>query len=159
MESFVGFEPLTPRLPAIRCPTLIVNGEYDFFTPRETHEHLRRHIANSRLLIIQRAYHAFTLEWPAVTLRQIEVFLRAVEDGSWTGDRSVWVANEDPAGEPAAFPYPFDPLRAIVPPPYAAAAPGSGAVAAADSRTCAAPEPAPAAKSGRRPTTKSKPRS
>lgn len=119
MESFVKFEPLTPRLGAIRCPTLIMNGEYDFFTPRETHELLRRHIANSRLLIIPRAYHAFTLEMPALTQRQIEVFLKSVQDGSWVGDQTVWVANEDPAAEPAAFLYPFDAMRAIVPPPYA----------------------------------------
>jgi 3-oxoadipate enol-lactonase len=118
MESFVRFEPLTPRLGAIRCPTLIMNGEFDFFTPRETHDLLRRHIANSRLLVIQRAYHAFTLEMPAVTQRQIGAFLASVADGSWIGDQTVWVASEDPAGEPAAFPYPFDPLRSIVPPPY-----------------------------------------
>ena len=119
MESFAQFEPLTPRLAAIDCPTLIMNGEYDFFTPRETHDHLRRHIANSRLLIVQRAYHAFTLEMPAVTQRQIEVFLRSIADGSWSGDGSTWVANDDPEAEPAAFRYPYDVLRAVVPPPYA----------------------------------------
>lgn len=122
MESFVSFKPLTAKLSAITCPTLIMNGEYDFFTPRETHELLRRHIANSRLLVIQRAYHAFTLEMPALTQRQIEVFLKSVEDGSWVGDQTVWVANDDPVAEPAAFRYPYDAMRAIVPPPYAAAA-------------------------------------
>jgi pimeloyl-ACP methyl ester carboxylesterase len=34
MESFVKFTPRGPRLHEIQCPTLILNGEYDFFTPR-----------------------------------------------------------------------------------------------------------------------------
>ncbi|MEA3639682.1 MAG: alpha/beta hydrolase [Lamprobacter sp.] len=96
MESFVVFEPLTPMLSSIQAPTLIINGEFDFFTPRECHDLIRRQIRNSRLLIIQRAYHAFTLEKPAVTMRQLEVFLEQVADGGWRGDQSVWVASEHP---------------------------------------------------------------
>ena len=116
MESFVRFEPLTPRLPEIRCPVLVMNGEYDFFTPRECHELLRRHLPNCRLLLIQHAYHAFTLELPDVTLRQLEAFFRAVDAGAWIGDGSVWIANDDPGADPAAFPCRGDHMRAIPPP-------------------------------------------
>ena len=115
MESFVHFEPLTPRVREVRCPVLIMNGEHDFFTPRECHELLRRHLPNCRLLLVPHAYHAFTLEMPEVTLRQIREFVQAVDGGAWTGDGSVWIAAEDANAEPHAFPCHGDHLRALPP--------------------------------------------
>jgi 3-oxoadipate enol-lactonase len=97
----------------IKAPTLIMNGEFDFFTPRECHELIRSKIRNSRLLIIQRAYHAFTLELPAVTMRQIEVFLGQVTRGEWQGDQSVWIAAEDPAADRQWLPCLGDWMRAV----------------------------------------------
>ncbi len=97
MESFVHFVPLTPELHRIKAPTLIMNGEFDFFTPRECHELLRQKIANSRLLIMPRAYHAYTLEMPELTMRQIELFLDQINGDTWQGDQSVWIASENPA--------------------------------------------------------------
>ena len=38
MESFLEFEPLTARLPAIRVPTMLLTGEFDFLTPRALQE-------------------------------------------------------------------------------------------------------------------------
>ena len=113
MESFVTFKPLTPDLHRIAAPTLIMNGEFDFFTPRECHELIRRKVKNSRLLIIPRAYHAFTLEMPTVTMRQLETFLGQVRDGTWRGDQSVWVAAEDPAAETQWLPCKGDWMRAV----------------------------------------------
>ena len=113
MESFVEFEPLTPALKKITVPTLVMNGEFDFFTPRECHETIRREIANSRLLIIQRAYHAFTLEMPDVTMRQIELFLDQVDSGTWQGDQSVWIAADDPTAETQWLPLAGDWNRAV----------------------------------------------
>ena len=113
MESFVEFKPLTPELHKIKVPTLIMNGEFDFFTPRECHELLRSKICNSRLLIVQHAYHAFTVEAPAVTMRQIEVFLGQVTDGSWQGDQSVWIASDDPAAKTQWLPCAGDWTRAV----------------------------------------------
>jgi 3-oxoadipate enol-lactonase len=113
MESFVEFKPLTPELHRIKVPTLIMNGEFDFFTPRQCHELLRSRITNSRLLIVQHAYHAFTVELPAVTMRQIEVFLGQVADGSWRGDQSVWIAADDPAARRQWLPCAGDWMRAV----------------------------------------------
>jgi pimeloyl-ACP methyl ester carboxylesterase len=113
MESFVGFEPLTPRLGSVRCPALIMNGEYDFFTPRECHELLRARLPNCRLVLIQRAYHAFTLEMPEIALRQIWEFLRAVDTQAWTGDGSVWIAADSATGTPHAVRCVGDHLRAL----------------------------------------------
>jgi 3-oxoadipate enol-lactonase len=113
MESFVTFEPLTPRLREIRCPVLVMNGEHDFFTPRECHELMRRHLPNCRLLLIQHAYHAFTLEMPDVTLRQLSEFVRSVDGGTWIGDGSVWIAADDAEADPPMVPCTGDHLRAI----------------------------------------------
>jgi pimeloyl-ACP methyl ester carboxylesterase len=94
MESFITFKPLTPRLNEIRGPVLLMNGEYDFFTPRECHELLRRELPNCRLMLVQHAYHAFTVELPDITLRQLHEFFRSVDDGTWSGDGSVWIASD-----------------------------------------------------------------
>jgi len=117
MESFVEFKPLTPDLHKIKVPTLIINGEFDFFTPRECHELIRSKIKNSRLLIIQRAYHAFTLEMPAVTMRQLEEFLKQVGNSTWQGDQSVWIAADDPTAETQWLACDGDWMRAVRPLP------------------------------------------
>jgi len=116
MESFATFQPLTERLGEIRAPTLIMNGEHDFFTPRECHEAMRARLPNCRLLLIQHAYHAFTLEMPEITLRQIWEFLRSVDAGEWAGDGSVWIAADRADATPHAVRYAGDHMRAIAPP-------------------------------------------
>jgi len=124
MESVQDFAPITDRLGRIGCPTLILNGEHDFFTPRKCHDTLRLGIARSRLVIVQHAYHAYTLEHPAVTMRLIGAFLDHVRAGTWPGDQSVWVAADDPAAPEPWFPCPGDHLRAVpLPQPAAPSAP------------------------------------
>jgi 3-oxoadipate enol-lactonase len=113
MESFLDFKPLTPQLSAIGIPTIILNGEFDFLTPRALHETLRLQIPDSALVIIPHAYHAFTLEKPALTADLLSRFAEDVRSGTWKGDRSVWIAPER-AGDPLIpFPSGYDHLRAI----------------------------------------------
>ena len=130
MESFVKFQPLTPDLHRIHVPTLVLNGEFDFFTPRECHDLIRSRIRNSRMVIVQHAYHAFTLEMPAVTMRQIEVFLAQVSDGSWVGDQTVWAASDNPQAEAQWLPLLGDYRRAIQVAPTAPRLPRAVAVPA-----------------------------
>jgi len=113
MESFLGFEPLTPQLPAITIPTLILNGEYDFLTPRSLHETLRIHIPDSALVIIPHAYHAFTLEHPELTAELLATFAENVLARRWQGAQSVWIAPEKTGGTLVPFPAGQDHLRAI----------------------------------------------
>lgn len=113
MESFLDFQPLTPRLSAIAVPTMILNGEFDFLTPRGLHETLRVEIANSALVIIPRAYHAFTLEKGALTADLLARFADDVLAGRWQGHQSIWVAPDEPGGELTPFPDGYDHLRAI----------------------------------------------
>src|SRR5712672_134175 len=113
MESFLDFQPLTPQLSAIGVPTMIPNGEFDFLTPRALHETLRVQIPNSSLVIIPRAYHAFTLEKPALTADLLARFAEDVLAGRWQGNKAVWIAPEEAGGTLAPFPAGYDHLRAI----------------------------------------------
>ncbi len=113
IECLADFKPFSAELDRIACPTLILNGEWDYLTPRCCHEVLRRGIRRSWLVIIQHAYHAFTLEFPAITARVIEEFLRAVADGAWIGDQSVWIAADDPTAKQWATPCRGDHTRSI----------------------------------------------
>jgi pimeloyl-ACP methyl ester carboxylesterase len=113
MESFLDFKPLTPELGAITVPTLILNGEFDFLTPRALHETLRLHIEDSALVIIPHAYHAFTLEKPELTADLLARFAKEVLAKTWKGGKSVWIAPEEAGGALIPFPPDQDHLRAI----------------------------------------------
>ena len=113
MESFLDFEPLTPQLSAIDLPTMILNGEFDFLTPRALHETLRVHIPDSALVIIPGAYHAFTLEKPALTADLLGWFADEVLAKRWQGNKAVWIAPDEPGGSMIPFPAGYDHLRAI----------------------------------------------
>jgi 3-oxoadipate enol-lactonase len=113
MESFLDFKPLTPGLSAISAPTMILNGEFDFLTPRALHETLRLKIPNSALVIIPRAYHAFTLEKAALTIDLLIRFAEEVQATRWKGEQSVWIAPEEAGGPLVPFPSGYDHLRAI----------------------------------------------
>ncbi|TYL83390.1 alpha/beta fold hydrolase [Bradyrhizobium cytisi] len=113
MDSFLDFQPLTPRLSSIAVPTMILNGELDFLTPRSLHETLRLEIPDSALVIIPRAYHAFTLEKGALAADLLARFAEDVLAGSWRGNKAIWIAPEEPGGELTAFPADYDHLRAI----------------------------------------------
>ncbi|MDA9467797.1 alpha/beta fold hydrolase [Bradyrhizobium sp. CCBAU 53415] len=113
MESFLDFQPLTSQLPSIGVPTMILNGEFDFLTPRALHETLRVQIPDSSLVIVPRAYHAFTLEKPALTADLLARFADDVLAGRWQGNKAVWIAPEEAGGELMPFPAGYDHLRAI----------------------------------------------
>jgi pimeloyl-ACP methyl ester carboxylesterase len=113
MESFLDFEPLTPHLHSISAPTMILNGEFDFLTPRALHETLRIEIHNSSLVIIPRTYHAFTLEKPALTADLLARFAHDVLAGVWEGNKTLWIAPEEAGGQAIPFPAGYDHLRAI----------------------------------------------
>jgi len=113
MESFLDFKPLTPQLSSIGVPTMILNGEFDFLTPRALHETLRIRIPDSALVIIPRAYHAFTLEKPALTADLLFRFAEDVRARTWKGNRSVWIAPDNAGGPLVPFPSGHDHLRAI----------------------------------------------
>jgi hypothetical protein len=123
MESVANCPSFSSDLPTIQVPALILNGEYDYITHRRLHDILRAGIPKSRLAIIQHACHAFTLEYPELTIRLIDDFMEKVLKDEWPGDQTTWVANEDPKGEPLYLPVLGDPLRAIQPGPLSGEGP------------------------------------
>ena len=92
---------------------MILNGEFDFLTPRALHETLRVHISDSALVIIPGAYHAFTLEKPTLTADLLARFAEEVLAKRWQGNRAVWIAPDEPGGAMVPFPSGYDHLRAI----------------------------------------------
>ena len=112
MESFLDFKPLTPQLSSIGIPTMILNGEFDFLTPRALHETLRLEIPNSALVIIPTRLSrlhpgkAGVDGRPALQVRRG----RSAGNGRATG---VWIAPENAGGELVPFPTGYDHLRAI----------------------------------------------
>jgi hypothetical protein len=113
MESFLDFQPLTPQLASIAVPTMILNGEFDFLTPRPLHDTLRSHIEDSALVIIPRGYHAFTLEKSALTADLLVRFATDITAKQWKGGGSVWIAPDKAGGEIIPFPDDYDHLRAL----------------------------------------------
>lgn len=113
MESLADFRSITPELAHITCPTLILNAEFDCLTPRHLHDIMRRHITSSRLVLVPRVCHAFTLEIPELTSRLLAEFVQQVEGGHWEGDQSVWIAAEDANAKTLLTRCEQDHLRAI----------------------------------------------
>ncbi|HCY62866.1 MAG TPA: alpha/beta hydrolase [Oxalobacteraceae bacterium] len=111
MESLRHFSTITPDLPKIKAPTLVLNGEFDALTPRHLHDIIRANTPDSRMMIVPKMSHAFTLEIPELCSRIFAEFIQQVESGAWQGDQTVWIANEDPHAAELAYQCPGDHLR------------------------------------------------
>lgn len=111
MESLAKFSSITPELAKITVPTLVMNGEYDALTPRHLHDIIRANTPNSRMLVVPKMSHAFTLEVPELCSRIFAEFIEQVESGTWQGDQTVWISNEDPNAPELAYQCPGDHLR------------------------------------------------
>jgi len=64
-------------------------------------------------MLIQHAYHAFTIEFPEISSRLMREFILDVECGAWQGDQTVWIASDDPKATESAFPCEGDHMRAL----------------------------------------------
>ncbi len=65
-----------PMLGDIQCPTLVVAGERDLFTPRHLSLEMAARIPHAELLEIPRGSHAALIEQPELINLRIEKFLR-----------------------------------------------------------------------------------
>lgn len=144
----------TAELPKIKAPTLILNAEHDPLTPRWCHEIIRQNIKNSRLMLVQHAYHAFSVEFPDVCIRILREFIDSVEKGTWKGDQSVWVANDVATADPYCFPCQSDHTRSIPIPLKAAAEPAAAVTRKAEAVPAAKPAAAKPAKTAAKPSEK-----
>ncbi|THB63782.1 MAG: alpha/beta hydrolase [Gammaproteobacteria bacterium] len=111
MEQLADFTSITEDIAKIKCPTLIMNGEYDCFTPRHMHDIIRKQIKNSRMVLVQNVAHAMTIEIPDLCCQVIAHFIEEVETGTWKGDQEVYIAQDSLGAHPVIFPCVGDYMR------------------------------------------------
>ncbi|HWQ15754.1 MAG TPA: alpha/beta hydrolase, partial [Roseiflexaceae bacterium] len=85
-------------LPAIRTPTLIIGGQFDFIVPAAALERMRAAIPGARLEVVRYARHLPQLERPAAVNRAVQSFIE--RRLSWRGEEE----EEPGSGEGAALP-------------------------------------------------------
>ncbi|HVV68639.1 MAG TPA: alpha/beta hydrolase [Gammaproteobacteria bacterium] len=66
----------SPLLHKIQCPTLIIHGRQDAFFPLQIHEHIRDHIANAKLTIIETCGHMLSIEQPEAITALIRLWVQ-----------------------------------------------------------------------------------
>jgi pimeloyl-ACP methyl ester carboxylesterase len=66
----------TPVLPTITCPTLILCGKEDTWSPAERHERMIELVPHARLRLVERCGHMSTMERPGEVLAAIEEWMR-----------------------------------------------------------------------------------
>jgi pimeloyl-ACP methyl ester carboxylesterase len=66
----------TPVLTEIRCPTFIICGKQDTWSPPERHQQMQQAIANGELRLIDDCGHMSTLERPEEVLAILEEWIR-----------------------------------------------------------------------------------
>lgn len=67
---------LTPLLPGLKIPTLILWGEDDVFQPVRFGERLSRDIPNAQFVRVKNARHFVMVDQPQAVLHEVEAFLR-----------------------------------------------------------------------------------
>lgn len=85
MEKLADLPNYTPDLARITCPTMIMNGENDWLTPRHLHEVMRQKIKSSQLVLVPKVAHAMTIEIPDLCCQIIADFVETVETGNGSG--------------------------------------------------------------------------
>lgn len=72
-------EAITPELPDIRAPTLVIVGDEDVATVPSKAERIVAGIANATLVVIAKAGHSSTVEQPAAVTAAITSFLEGID--------------------------------------------------------------------------------
>ncbi len=79
-DAFLELD-LTPKLPGIRCPTLVLVGEKDILKHEGFARIIRDGVPGARMEVIPGAGHAVVIEQPLEVLRRVEGFLAATAAG------------------------------------------------------------------------------
>lgn len=80
-RALIGRSDLTPVLRSIRCPTLVLCGREDAWSPPRRHEGIRDLTPGSTLTVIPDCGHMSTLEQPAAVTRALRDWLEAATEG------------------------------------------------------------------------------
>jgi pimeloyl-ACP methyl ester carboxylesterase len=73
-----GDDDLVGRVDTIRCPSLIITGEFDSGSTPDMSVRLGAHIAGSKVVILEGLRHLLPIEAPEQLLQHMNPFLRTV---------------------------------------------------------------------------------
>ncbi|MBO9514757.1 MAG: alpha/beta hydrolase [Variovorax sp.] len=76
IQALLGRPDATPVLAALRCPTLILCGRQDAWSPFERHERMHRMCPGSALVAIEESGHMSTMEQPEAVSRALLDWMR-----------------------------------------------------------------------------------
>ncbi len=76
LMASAGQHDASPHLPAVQCPTLIIAGEKDSFTPMWLSVKMHAAIPGSELLVLPGGTHVGPLEHPELCSLRVEKYLR-----------------------------------------------------------------------------------
>jgi pimeloyl-ACP methyl ester carboxylesterase len=77
IEALLNRPDAEPLLAGIRCPTLLLCGRDDAWSPPARHEHMHARIAGSRLVVVERCGHMSTMEQPEAVSAALRDWLAA----------------------------------------------------------------------------------
>ena len=80
IRSLLGRPDATPVLAALRCPTLLLCGRQDLWSPLARHEQMQALVPQARLEVIEDAGHMTTMEQPEAVTAALSVWLDAPSD-------------------------------------------------------------------------------
>jgi pimeloyl-ACP methyl ester carboxylesterase len=80
-RALIGRSDLTPVLRGIRCPTLVLCGREDAWSPPRRHEGIRDLTPGSRLTVIPDCGHMSTMEQPVAVSQALRGWLEAALEG------------------------------------------------------------------------------
>lgn len=77
IQALLARPDAEPQLAAIRCPTLLLTGEQDAWSPPAAHRAMHEAVAGSRLVVVPDCGHMSTLEAPAAVSAALATWLSA----------------------------------------------------------------------------------
>jgi pimeloyl-ACP methyl ester carboxylesterase len=75
IQALLGRPDAAPQLAAIQCPTLVLTGRQDLWSPPEQHERIARAIPGAELVIIEDSAHMVMLEQPQAVNAALKTWL------------------------------------------------------------------------------------
>lgn len=75
-QALLARPDAAPVLPVIRCPTLLLTGEQDLWSPPEQHAAIAQKIAGAVLEVVPHCGHMSTLEQPAAVSDALSAWLQ-----------------------------------------------------------------------------------
>lgn len=77
MVDLMADHDMEPHLPAIDCPSLVIAGERDVFTPLHRSQRMAELLPNAELMVLAEGSHAAIVEYPDTINRRIARFLQS----------------------------------------------------------------------------------